>query len=276
MARSSATATRTASRRRPIRASRLVLVLLALLDLALELLHDVRVAERRDVAELLALGDVAQQAAHDLARARLRQVVGPDDPLRAGELADALGDVLADVVDEVVRRPRGRPRASRTPRPPGRSPRRSGRCTPPRPRAGCDTIARLDLRRRHAVAGDVDHVVDAPDDPEVVVVVLARGVADEVRVVAEPLEVRLDVAVVVAEERAQHAGPRLLEDEQALLVALGLLTAGLVEDTGLDARKRRAGRARLHVLGARERRDHDLARSRSATRCRRPGSCRRR
>src|SRR4051812_21871639 len=49
----------------------LVLLLLALLHLALELLHHVRVAERRDVAELLALGDVAQQAAHDLARARL-------------------------------------------------------------------------------------------------------------------------------------------------------------------------------------------------------------
>src|SRR3954469_18250496 len=83
-------------------AARLVLLLLALLHLALELLHDVRVAERRDVAELLALGDVAQQAAHDLARARLGQVVGPDDALRPRELPDPLGDVLADVVDEVV------------------------------------------------------------------------------------------------------------------------------------------------------------------------------
>src|SRR3954467_6979241 len=80
----------------------LVLFLLALLHLTLELLHDVRVAERRDVAELLALGDVAQQAAHDLARARLRQVVGPDDAVRRCELADPLGDLVADVVDEVV------------------------------------------------------------------------------------------------------------------------------------------------------------------------------
>src|SRR5919107_1320728 len=167
-----------------------VLLLLALLDLALELLHHVGVAQRGDVAELLALGDVAQQAAHDLARAGLGQVVGPDDPLRPGELADALGD-------ERVRHDR-----------------------------------RLDLGRRHAVAGDVDHVVDAPDDPEVVVGVLARGVADEVRLLAELLEVRLDVAVVVAEQRAQHAGPRLLEDEQALLVALGLVPARLVENAG--------------------------------------------
>src|SRR5919205_517880 len=65
----------------------LVLLLLALLDLA---------------PELLALGDVAQEAAHDLARAGLGQVVGPDDPLGPGELADPLGDVLADLGDEVV------------------------------------------------------------------------------------------------------------------------------------------------------------------------------
>ena len=38
-----------------------------LLDLALELLHHVGVAQRGDVAELAALGDVAEQAAHDLA-----------------------------------------------------------------------------------------------------------------------------------------------------------------------------------------------------------------
>src|SRR4051812_31407467 len=75
---------------------------LALLDLALELLHHVGVAQRRDVAELLALGDVAQQAAHDLPRARLGQVVGPDDALGPRQLADALGDVLTDVVDELV------------------------------------------------------------------------------------------------------------------------------------------------------------------------------
>src|SRR3954463_12622131 len=77
---------------------------LALLDLALELLHHVGVAQRRDVAELAALGDVAQQPAHDLARARLRQVVGPDDALGPRELADALGDVLADLLDELIGR----------------------------------------------------------------------------------------------------------------------------------------------------------------------------
>src|SRR3954470_1666475 len=75
---------------------------LALLDLALELAHDVRVAQRRHVAELAALGDVAQQPAHDLARAGLGQVLGPDDPLRPRELADPVGHVLADVGDQRV------------------------------------------------------------------------------------------------------------------------------------------------------------------------------
>ena len=78
-----------------------------------ELLHHRRVAERRHVAELAALGDVAQQAAHDLAGARLRQVVGPDDALRPGELADPLRDVVADLLDRARRRRRDRPRGSR-------------------------------------------------------------------------------------------------------------------------------------------------------------------
>src|SRR4051794_16600023 len=246
------------SSRAPLRSVSLVLFLLALLHLALELLHDVRVAKRRDVAHLLALGDVAQQAAHDLARAGLRQVVGPDDALGPRELADPLGDVLADLVDEIV---------GALEIPLERHERRDGLAGVLVALADARGLGdlrmrddrALDLRRRHAVAGDVDDVVDAPDDPEVVVLVLARGVADEVRLLAELLEVRLDVAVVVAEQRAQHAGPRLLEDQQALLVALGLLTAGLVEDPGLDARQRRAGGARLHLLSARQRRDHDLA-----------------
>ena len=59
--------------------------------------HHGRVAERRDVAERAAFGDVAQEPAHDLARARLGQVVGPDDALGPRELADLLGDVLADL-----------------------------------------------------------------------------------------------------------------------------------------------------------------------------------
>src|ERR1035441_1162512 len=56
---------------------------------SLQLLHDV---------------GVAQEAARDPTRARLRQVVGPDDALGSGKLADASGDVLADRADELDRK----------------------------------------------------------------------------------------------------------------------------------------------------------------------------
>ena len=98
-----------------------------------------------------------------------------------GELADPLGDVLADLGDELVgalevalERDEGADRLAGV---------LVGLADDGRLgdlRVGDDR--RLDLGRREAVAGDVDHVVDAPDDPEVAVLVPARGVADEVGV----------------------------------------------------------------------------------------------
>src|SRR5919202_4658012 len=79
-----------------------VLLSLPLLDPLLELAHHVGVAERRHVAELAPFRDVAQQPSHDLPGAGLGQVLGPDDPLRPRELADAVRDVLADVLDQRV------------------------------------------------------------------------------------------------------------------------------------------------------------------------------
>ena len=75
----------------------------------------------------------------------------------------------------------------------------------------------LDFHRRQAMAGDVDHVVDAPHDPEVAVLVLARAVAGEVAA-GDLAEVRLHEALVVAEDRAQHRRPRPLDHEEAALV----------------------------------------------------------
>src|SRR4051812_17021666 len=236
---------------------RLLALGLALLDLALELLHDVGVAQRRDVAELAALGDVAQQAAHDLARACLGQVVGPDDALRPRELADPLGHMLADVADQLLGAVevalQGHERRDRLA---GvlvglADARRLGHMLVADDRG-------LDLGRGHPVAGDVDHVVDAPDDPEVAVLVPARRVSDEVDVLAVLRPVRLDVALVVAVERAQHPGPRPAQGQVALLAA-GVV-ALLVDDSGLYARQRRAGRPRLHVLQPGQRGDEDRAR----------------
>ena len=75
----------------------------------------------------------------------------------------------------------------------------------------------LDLGGADAVAGDVEHVVDAADDPEVAVLVAARAVAGEVHV-RDHVPVRLEVALVVAPERARHRRPRPLDDELAALV----------------------------------------------------------
>src|SRR5204862_2309806 len=88
----------------------------------------------------------------------------------------------------------------------------------------------------------------------------ARGVADEVGLLAEAAEVRLDEAVVVLVERAQHPRPRALEREQPLL-ALDRL-AVLVDDLGLDAGKGTCGGAGLGGDDAGERRDEDAARLR--------------
>ena len=102
---------------------------------------------------------------------------------------------------------------------------------------------RLDLRRREPVPGDVDDVVDASDDPEVAVLVLARGVADEVGRLAELREVGLLEALVVAEQRAHHPRPGPLDDQQPLL-AVGHLVAVLVDDRRLDPRQRPASPSR--------------------------------
>ena len=75
---------------------------------------------------------------------------------------------------------------------------------------------RLDLGGREPVAGDVDDVVDPPDHPEVAVGVAAGGVADQVALDPEALEVGLDEALVLVVEAAQHARPRPLQDQQAL------------------------------------------------------------
>ena len=71
----------------------------------------------------------------------------------------------------------------------------------------------LDLGGRETVAGDVDHVVDPPDDPQVPVLVADRRIADEIGVVAEAREIRLHVALIIPVQRAQHRRPRTLEHE---------------------------------------------------------------
>src|SRR5205085_8508947 len=93
----------------------------------------------------------------------------------------------------------------------------------------------LDLDRRDAVPGDVHHVVDAPEQPEVALLVDPRPVAGEVDAgIARP--VRLLEALGVAEDAARHRRPGPAQDEVAAASRPDLVP-GLVVDRGGDARK---------------------------------------
>src|SRR5205085_5419255 len=77
-----------------------LVVILALRREGADRRHDLGVGQRRHVPEIAPMGDVAQQAPHDLARAGLRQVVGEDDGVRPGDLADLDGHVLPKFGDQ--------------------------------------------------------------------------------------------------------------------------------------------------------------------------------
>ena len=115
----------------------------------------------------------------------------------------------------------------------------------------------LDLGGRDPVPGDVHHVVDPAQQPEVAVLVPLGAVAGEVTA-REARPVGLLVALVVAVDAAQHAGPRLGEDEVAALVVVDR-AAVVVDHVDRDARERRHGRAGLGGGDAGQRGDHDAA-----------------
>src|SRR5437867_8904655 len=59
-----------------------------------DLLHDLHVGQRGHVAQLASLGHITEQAAHDLPGTSLRQILGEDDRMGPGDLADHLGHVF--------------------------------------------------------------------------------------------------------------------------------------------------------------------------------------
>src|SRR5699024_8431418 len=118
----------------------------------------------------------------------------------------------------------------------------------------------LDLRRRQAMAGDVHDVVDAPQEPDVAVLVVAGAVTGEVDAV-EAGPVRVLETLRIAVHPAQHRRPRLVDDEQPRLVWTQL-PALVVDDFDGDARDRTLGRARLRLQHTGHGRDHVRARLR--------------
>src|SRR2546426_3188094 len=116
----------------------------------------------------------------------------------------------------------------------------------------------LDLLRPEAVAGDIDHVVDAAQDAVIAICRLHGAVAAHEGPVAPILalgflvvlgEIGLDVAVAVAPDRLHDARPRIADADVARLAgSLGNLGTGLVVNDRVNPRRAGTAAARLHRM----------------------------
>ena len=156
--------------------------LMLVLVLSFSLCDDGRIGQRRRIAERLPLGDVAQQPPHDLARARLRQVGREDDVVGPRDGADLLARRALSARRSALRR-RWRAFLQRD----ERRDRLALDLVRPADDRGFGDVRvidqrALDFHRADAVAGDVQHVVHAAEQPEEAVLVALRAVAGEVDV----------------------------------------------------------------------------------------------
>src|SRR6266446_2862197 len=104
--------------------------------------------------------------------------------------------------------------------------------------------------------GDIEHVVHAPEKPEVARLIAFRAVTGEIDVLPfAPVD--LAIAFVVAPDRAQHAWPRFGNGEVA--AADFHFFAFPVEQHGFDAGEGNSCGARLRRGDTGQRRDHDAA-----------------
>src|SRR5204863_8611698 len=117
----------------------------------------------------------------------------------------------------------------------------------------------LDFHCTDAVSRNVQHVVDATQNPEVAVLVPLRAVAGEVDVRLAPLgPVHLAVALIVAPDRPQHTGPG--PGNREIAAAHFHFLAFAVEQHRFDPGKRDRRGAGFGARHAGQRRDHDSAR----------------
>ena len=107
------------------------------------------------------------------------------------------------------------------------------------------------------MAGDIQHVIDTTRDPVVAVFVTSCAVTGEVAS-GEGLEVRLDEALVIAEDRAHLTRPAVRDDEVAFARTFECI-AFAIHDRRFDAEEWQRGRSRLLVDGAGQRRNQDAA-----------------
>jgi hypothetical protein len=174
---------------------------------AAQLVEDGGVLERRDVLRnVLATRDRAQQPAHDLAGARLRQAIGQANFVRSRDRTQLLGDPSAELRDQQYRFLAARPISVQNDVGEHRLTldfmlsADHGRFGDTRMR----NQGRLDFHRAQAVAGDVQHVVDAAHDPIIAVGVAVRRISGHVITVLKSAPIRFQIPLVVAPDRAQY------------------------------------------------------------------------
>ncbi len=158
-----------------------------------------RILKRRHVLrDLLAARDRLEEPPHDLARTRLGQIVGEADVVRPGDRAELLRDPVAQLLHErtgVAGRPLPAEHNKRKHRLPfdlvwlaDNGGFRHTRMRDER---------RLDLHGAETVPGDIEHIVDAPHDPVVPVLVAMSAIAGNVVTLFEFLPVGGDITVVI-------------------------------------------------------------------------------
>ncbi len=224
-----------------------------------QLIQDGRILQRAGVLrDRFALGDGAQQAAHDLAAACLGQVVAEADVLRLGDRADLLGHPVAQLLGDG---PGLVARGARALQHHESADGLAGQVVGAAHHGGFGHEVGLgheggfDFHRAHAVARDVQYVVDAAGDAEVAAVRTAhRAVARQVVALELVGEVAFLEALRVVPDGADHAGPGALDDQDAAR-AVGNVVAGFIDDGGGDAGQRQRAGARHQRRGARQRGD---------------------
>src|SRR4030095_15533138 len=116
----------------------------------------------------------------------------------------------------------------------------------------------LDFHRADTVPRDIQHIVNAAEQPEEPVLIAFRAVAGEVHIRRPAAPVLSHIALRITVDAAQHRRPWTRQREEPAASA-GDRIALLGFDLRLDARKRSRRRARLRRRESWQRRDHDRA-----------------
>src|SRR5471032_683220 len=231
-----------------------------------QLIQDGRIFQRRHILRnRLALGQHAQQTAHDFAGAGFGEVVAEADFLWFRDRADFLAYPVAQLQRQFLRFLAGGARLLQDDEGADRFARRVVRAAHHR-RFGHQRIGyqgRFDFHRAHAVARDVQDIIDAARDREVAGFLVADGaVAGQVHLAAQFIrEVAGLETVRVVPDGAYHRWPRAFHDQNAAL-AVRHVMACFVDDGGHDAGQWQGAGTGHHRRGAWQWGDHVPARFR--------------